>query len=77
MRETAFGEEWFRVGTDLGMTWPFILHSKKVEKYGEYIAMIERKFDGAILNDDSSPSSETKFDTPRTKQGPIGLACAY
>lgn len=50
IREKEFVEEWFRSGIESDV--PFVLRSEKVGKYGRYIAEIERKADGAILNDD-------------------------
>ena len=49
--ETAFVEEWMAAAPD-GQPWPFFIATEKRGKFGRYLAEIERRVDGAVLNDD-------------------------
>ncbi|KAB1190573.1 hypothetical protein GJR96_16570 [Haloferax sp. MBLA0076] len=52
MEEKQFVETWFEnVGPD-EQEWPFVIRTEKTGKFGRYIAEVERKADGGILNDD-------------------------
>jgi len=45
-RETEFVREWLPGGE-----WPLLVRTAKKGKYGRYLAAIERRSDGEILND--------------------------
>lgn len=49
-RETEFVEDWLPDG-DEG-DWPLVVRTNKRGKYGRYLAEVERRPDGAVLNDD-------------------------
>lgn len=46
-QESAFVEEWV---TDASGKWPFLVRTEKTGKYGRYLAVVERRDDGEILN---------------------------
>lgn len=48
-RESEFVREWLAKAN--GSLYPIIVRTEKRGKYGRYIATIERKTDGEILND--------------------------
>jgi len=51
-RESEFVEAWFDDATDAhGGEWPLVVRTDKTGKYGRYLATIERRSDGAVLND--------------------------
>lgn len=50
--ETEFVESWIASGRTGDRNWPFIIRTEKTGKYGRYLAEVERKTDGAVLNDD-------------------------
>lgn len=50
--ETAFVESWVADGSSDDRKWPFVVRTEKTGKFGRYLAEIERKADGAVLNDD-------------------------
>jgi micrococcal nuclease len=49
--QKEFVEEWLDDSTDENLEWPLFVRTEKTGKYGRYLAEIERKFDGAVLND--------------------------
>jgi len=49
-RETEFVREWYQLGRASG-EWPLRIRTEKKGKYGRYLATVERKSDGAILNE--------------------------
>lgn len=52
-RHKKFVEEWIAHGTN--QEWPFFIETRKDDergKYGRWLAVIKRRNDGAVLNDD-------------------------
>jgi len=47
-REAEFVEEWLG---DAEGDWPILIQTEKKGKYGRYLAEIERRADGAVLNE--------------------------
>lgn len=52
IREKEFVANWFSEAATGEVEWPLIIRSEKTGKYGRYVATVERKSDGATLNDD-------------------------
>ena len=50
--EREFVEAWFAEGTTDEFAWPVVIRTEKTGKFGRYLAVVERRTDGAILNDD-------------------------
>jgi len=52
-QESEFVERWFDDAADahVDSKWPLIVRTDKTGKYGRYLATIERRSDGAVLND--------------------------
>lgn len=77
MREKEFVEEWFDEAAVADREWPVLIRSEKTGKYGRYIAEVERRSDGAILNDDliTEFGEEIRF-PPRNLQSLHGLGPA-
>lgn len=51
--ETEFVEEWFAAAASRhDGEWPLVIRTEKKGKYGRYLAEIERRCDGSILNED-------------------------
>lgn len=52
--QTQFAREWFSRGfSEHSGNWPFIVSTEPpTGKYGRWVATVERKSDGAVLNDD-------------------------
>ena len=50
--ESEFVEAWFEAGETDEFDWPFVVRTEKKGKFGRYLAVVERRTDGAILNDD-------------------------
>ena len=56
-RETAYVQDWLpsidgETADGAGGEWPIIVRTEKKGKYGRYLAEIERRHDGAVLNED-------------------------
>jgi micrococcal nuclease len=51
IREKEFAENWFSEADTTDEEWPLIIRSEKTGKYGRYVAEVERRTDGAILNE--------------------------
>ena len=50
-RETEFVREWLEAAAEAyDGEWPLIVRTEKKGKYGRYLATIERRADGAVLN---------------------------
>lgn len=52
LQEKQFVEQWFDDSEPDEVEWPFLIRTEKTGKFGRYIAEVERKIDGTILNDD-------------------------
>jgi micrococcal nuclease len=52
IEETEFVESWIESGRVRDKDWPFIIRTEETGKFGRYLAKVERKADGAILNDE-------------------------
>lgn len=50
--EKEFVEAWLEAGTSENFDWPLRIQTDKTGKYGRYLAEVERKSDGAVLNED-------------------------
>jgi len=50
-RESEFVERWFDDAADIDSEWPLVVRTDKTGKFGRYLATIERRSDGDILND--------------------------
>jgi len=50
--EKAFVQEWFEDAESEEFEWPVRIRTEKTGKFGRYIADVERKSDGAVLNSD-------------------------
>ena len=50
--EKAFVEAWFGDAETEEFEWPVLIRTEKTGKFGRYIADVERKSDGAVLNSD-------------------------
>lgn len=50
--EAAFVEAWFDDAETGAFEWPVRVRTEKTGKFGRYIAEVERKSDGAVLNSD-------------------------
>jgi len=50
--ETEFVEAWLETAAaDADTEWPLVVRTNKTGKYGRYLAEIERRSDGDVLND--------------------------
>lgn len=47
--ETQFVKDWF---DEAEGEWPFIVRTESKGKFGRYLATVERRSDGAVLNED-------------------------